>query len=225
MKLYVVGVGPGDSELITLKGLKILRKIPLIFYPTGGKETLALSIIKEFINPEEKILIELYFPMKKEGNLSSHWKTLSETMKNYLTEKKEGVFITLGDPAFYSTFFHLKSCLEELGVKIEIIPGISSFSAVSASLGIPLALNKEEVVITNAESFLKKPEKYLFSQCIILMKCHKYLKEISYFSKSYGFSAFVGKRVGQKGEKLWYNLSEVSEADLDYFTLIILKKN
>ncbi|MEZ0344934.1 MAG: precorrin-2 C(20)-methyltransferase [Caldimicrobium sp.] len=224
MKLYVIGVGPGDSELITLKGLKILKKTPLIFYPTGGKETLALSIIKDLIPLEEKVLIELYFPMKKEGDLSSHWKTLAEIIKKHISEKKEGVFITLGDPAFYSTFFYLKPYLEEMKIETEIIPGINSFSAASARLGIPLALSKEEIVITGAESFLKNSEKYLFYHTIILMKCHRYLREIGDFAKNYGFSVFVGKRVGQKGEKLWYNLSEVKEDDLDYFTLIILKK-
>ncbi len=224
MKLYVIGVGPGDPELITLKGLKILKRAPLIFYPTGGKETLALSIVKEFIALDEKILIELYFPMKKEENLHSHWKSLSETIKNHLCEKKEGVFITLGDPAFYSTFFYLKPYLEELGIETEIIPGISSFSAFSARLGIPLSLNKEEVVITNAENLLKNPEEYLFFQTLVLMKCHRYLEEIKDFAKRYGFLGYAGKRVGQKEEKLWYNLSKIKGSDLDYFSLIVLKK-
>ena len=49
IKLYVIGVGPGDPELLTLKAKKILKRVPLIFSPTGGKDNLALSIIKKLL--------------------------------------------------------------------------------------------------------------------------------------------------------------------------------
>ncbi len=224
MRLYVVGVGPGDPELITLKGLKILKDTPLIFYPTGGKETLALSIIKKVIPLEEKRLVELYFPMQRVEELSPHWEDLTERISAYLSDTRTGAFITLGDPAFYSTFFYLQSFIEKRGIEIEIIPGIGSFSGFSASLKIPLALHREEVVITNAGSFLKSPQKYLSFDTIVLMKTHRFTKEIRDFARTYGYTGFTGKRIGQDFEKIWYNLSEVDEDELDYFTLVILKK-
>lgn len=224
MKLFVIGVGPGDPELITLKGLKILKDSPLLFYPTGGKETLALSIIERVVSLENKRLIELYFPMQRVDELYKHWEELAQKVSSALSESKIGAFITLGDPAFYSTFFYLKPFLEENGIEIEIIPGISSFSGFSAKLKIPLSLNKEEVVITNADTFLKSPLNYSLFDSIVLLKTHRYLKDIKEFTKKYGYIGLVGKRVGQDLEKIWYNLDEVEGNELDYFTIVVLKK-
>ncbi|MGC9017453.1 MAG: precorrin-2 C(20)-methyltransferase [Caldimicrobium sp.] len=224
MKLYVVGVGPGDPELITLKALNILRKVSLIFFPTGGKETLALSIVEALIPLKEKTLVELYFPMKKNEDLSSHWENLSQIIYKELTEKKEGVFITLGDPAFYSTFFYLKPYLEEKEVSLEVIPGISSISALASKFAIPLGLNKEEVLVTNAENLLKTPEKYVTFSTLVIMKCHKYIEALRDFAKKFKFSVYIGKRVGQNQEKLWYNPTDIKEEKPDYFTLVILKQ-
>lgn len=223
MRLYVIGVGPGDPELITLRGLKILKEVPLIFYPTGGKETLALSIIEKVIPLREKRLLELYFPMQRVEELSQYWEEIAEKIRACLSDTGTGAFITLGDPAFYSTFFYLQSFLEKRGIEIEIIPGIGSFSAFSALLKIPLALHKEEVVITNADSFLKDPQKYLSFDTIVLLKTHRFVREIRDFVRTYGYTGFIGKRIGQASEKIWYNLSEVEE-ELDYFTIVILKK-
>ncbi|BAU22478.1 precorrin-2 C20-methyltransferase [Caldimicrobium thiodismutans] len=224
MKLYVIGVGPGDPELITLKGLKILKDCPLLFYPTGGRETLALSVIEKVVSLKDKRLIELYFPMQKIDELYNHWEELAQRVSSALSESKIGAFITLGDPAFYSTFFYLKPFLEKSGIEMEIIPGISSFSGFSAKLKIPLSLNKEEVVITNADTFLKSLSNYLIFDTIVLLKTHRYLKEIKEFSKKHAYMGLVGKRVGQDLEKIWYNLDEVEENELDYFTLVVLKK-
>jgi len=224
MKLSVVGVGPGDPELLTLKALKVLEASSLIFYPTGGKETLALSIIEKVLSLEGKTKVELYFPMKKDEGLKEHWESLSETIYKYLYPEKRGAFITLGDPAFYSTFFYLYPYLEKRGISVEIIPGISSFSALSARLILPLALREDEVLITNAETFIKNPERYVNINTIILMKCHRYLDEVKNLAERFNFKGLLGKRVGHEEERLWRGLEGVKAEDLDYFTLIILQK-
>ncbi len=225
MKLYVIGIGPGDPELITLKGYKILQRISLLFYPTGGRETLALSIVQKLIDLKDKILVELYFPMQKSENLKTHWQELSETLYSHLKEKKEGAFITIGDPAFYSSFFYLKPLLEEKKIAIEIIPGISSFSSFSAKLTLPLTLNQEEALITSGENLTKDVKKYTSWNTLILMKIHKNLYFIKDFAKKNNFLGWVGKRIGHPEEKIWYNLDNIKEKDLDYFSLILLKKN
>jgi len=224
MKLFVVGVGPGDPDLLTLKSFNVLQTSSLIFYPTGGKETLALSIVGKSLSLKGKKLVKLYFPMKRDEALKSHWENLSETILNYLQSEKFGAFITLGDPAFYSTFFYLYPYLKKRGVEVEIIPGISSFSALSSSLAIPLALSQEEVLLTNADIFVKNFEKYVNINTIILMKCHRYLEEIKGFAEKYNFIGFIGKRIGQKRENLWRGFKEVRAEDLDYFTIITLQR-
>lgn len=224
MKLYVVGVGPGDPELITLKGYNLLKRCKLIFYPTGGKETLALSIVENYISREEKLLVELYFPMKKDKNLREVWSKQADMIREYLSKEGEGVFLTLGDPAFYCTFHHLTHLLLQKEIEIEIIPGITSFSLASARLQLPLTLGEEQALILPAETFLKNFSPEINFSTIVLMKIHKHLPQILDLAKEHNFSCFLCKRVGQREEKLWYNLTEVPKEELDYFSLIILKK-
>ncbi|MBA3071074.1 MAG: hypothetical protein FP829_02750, partial [Nitrospirae bacterium] len=66
-KFYVIGVGPGDPELLTLKALRILKAVPCICVPKGREEgsSLALSIVKKALSLDNKEIIEAYFPMRK----------------------------------------------------------------------------------------------------------------------------------------------------------------
>jgi precorrin-2/cobalt-factor-2 C20-methyltransferase len=69
-KLHVIGVGPGDPELLTIKGMRILNEVSCVCVPKGREEgnSLALSIVKRIVNLKGKEIIEAYFPMKKTKN-------------------------------------------------------------------------------------------------------------------------------------------------------------
>ena len=121
-KLYAIGVGPGDPELLTLKASRILKGVPCICVPKGREEgsSLALSIVQKALSLEGKEIIEAHFPMRKtktsrqseDCELDNKW---AETVKNILSRLNKGIdvaFITLGDPAIYSTFFiYMTGCL------------------------------------------------------------------------------------------------------------------
>src|SRR5512137_1723406 len=105
-KLYVVGVGPGDPELVTLKGARILREVNCVCVPKGREEgrSLALSIVRKVVDMEGKEVIEAYFPMKKtvqpdhEGELEAKWKKTVAAVLERLNTGKDVVFVTIGDP-------------------------------------------------------------------------------------------------------------------------------
>lgn len=65
--LYVIGVGPGDPELLTLKAVRIFKEVPCICVPKGRQEgsSLALSIVERAVSLNHKEIIEAHFPMKK----------------------------------------------------------------------------------------------------------------------------------------------------------------
>lgn len=228
MKLFVVGVGPGNPKLITLEGYNIINNSKLIFYPTGGRDALALSVVRKLISLDDKVLVELHFPMKR-GALSEHWEELVLKIFNNLQKLKEGVFITLGDPAFYCTFYYLYPYLLRRGVDISFVPGISSFSAGSSCFSLPLALGEEIVAIVPGERVNTEWDRLKFFDTIVVLKAKRYLKDIVERAEKEGFCVFVGYRITQEDEVMLSNLktpvAEEMFENFDYFTLAILKRS
>lgn len=256
-KLYVIGVGPGDPELLTLKAVRILKEVSCICVPKGREEgsSLALSIVQKAINLERKEVIEAHFPMRKtksikaskyqsikdsdpltpcrsdpftDSELNAKW---NETAKNILSKLNKGLnvaFITLGDPAIYSTFFYLYDRLLELNpeLNIEIIPGVSSINTAAAKAGISLALADEKIAILPANYIENLKDTLQDFDSVVLMKVHKAFKNIIKFLDKMGLvkNAVYISRAGMEDEKIFSDISAVKDENLDYFSIMIIKK-
>lgn len=150
-KLYGIGVGPGDTELLTIKTAKILKKIDVICCPRSSesKPSLALSIVQPILNDREDNyeILDPLFPMVEDKlTLNTYWDQAAEIITKKLIQGKDVGFITLGDPTVYSTFSYIAKRLVASGFEIEVIPGITSFTSCAAAAGISLA-EKDEIVV------------------------------------------------------------------------------
>ena len=117
-KLYGIGVGPGDSELLTLKAARILENIPVIFSPKSSKEkeSIALSIVKPIIEKRKDykrlMLVEPIFPMiEDKDELEKVWSSAAEMIAQYLDSGRDVAFITLGDSSIFSTYTYVQKKL------------------------------------------------------------------------------------------------------------------
>src|SRR5512140_1547231 len=105
-KLFVIGIGPGDPELMTLKAVRILKQVPCVFVPKGREEgtSLALSIVQKAMSLEGKEIVEAYFPMvktaqsKSKEELASQWNDTVDAVLKRLDTGIDAAFITIGDP-------------------------------------------------------------------------------------------------------------------------------
>ncbi|MCL4490391.1 MAG: precorrin-2 C(20)-methyltransferase [Nitrospirae bacterium] len=249
--LYVIGVGPGDPELLTLKAARVLREVTCICVPKGREEgsSLALSIVKKAVDLDGKEIIEAYFPMRKttkqkpahrsrstekEGSgsasceLDAKWNETAETVMSILAGGIDMAFITIGDPTIYSTFFYLYDRLLELnpGLAVEIIPGVSSINASAARAEISLGLADEKVAIvpaTYADSLKGVLEAF---DTVVLMKVHKVLDRIIQALDVARLTekAVYISRAGMSDERIIRNIREVKESDLNYFSIVIVRK-
>lgn len=150
-KLYGIGVGPGDTELLTIKSAKILRDIDVICSPrsANSKPSLALSIVQPILNErdDEYEILDPLFPMIEDKlALNTYWDNAADIISNKLVQGMDVAFITLGDPTIYSTFSYVARKLVAAGFEIEVIPGITSFTGCAATAGISLA-EKDEIVV------------------------------------------------------------------------------
>jgi len=150
-KLFGIGVGPGDTELLTIKASKLLRKVDVVCSPRSAekKPSLALSIVQPVLNErdDEYEILDPLFPMIEDKlMLKTYWDQAAEIIISNLKQGKDIAFITLGDPTIYSTFSYVAKRIEKTGFKIEILPGITSFTGCAAAAGISLA-EKDEIIV------------------------------------------------------------------------------
>ena len=116
-KFIGIGVGPGDPELITLKAAKALQSADIICIPKSNadKPSLAVTMIKPIL-AERKVkpeMLELIFPMTKDDiRNQALWDKNANIIAQKAADGKTVVFITLGDPMFYSTFIYLYQSLQ-----------------------------------------------------------------------------------------------------------------
>lgn len=148
-KLYGIGIGPGDPELITVKGARILGEAHVAAIPRSGedRESVAMEIAGRYLRPGAEIM-ELTFPMVRDQEEKRRSRERNALMiLEKLRQGKTVVFITLGDPMLYSTYIYLAEHLRESGVDMETVPGITSFCAMAARSNRPLANGKESLLI------------------------------------------------------------------------------
>lgn len=150
-KLIGIGVGPGDTELLTIKASKVLKTVPIICAPRSApqKPSIALNIVQSILNERktEYKTLEPVFPMTEDQkSLEQHWQEAADIVANHLDEGYDVAFVTLGDPSIFSTFSYLQKIIIDKGYNVETIPGITSFTACASSAGIPL-VEKDEILV------------------------------------------------------------------------------
>jgi precorrin-2/cobalt-factor-2 C20-methyltransferase len=133
--LYGVGLGPGDPDLLTVRGQRVLANADVVYSP--GR--LSRSVATEHV-PAERIG-DLDFPMTRdEDELRRAWRTAAAEIA---PRARDGTvaFVTLGDPNVYSTFGHLRRTLDAFhpAVAVETVPGVSAVTAFTTALGVEVA--------------------------------------------------------------------------------------
>ncbi|MBJ6725424.1 precorrin-2 C(20)-methyltransferase [Geomesophilobacter sediminis] len=231
-KVYAVGVGPGDPELLTRKAERVIRNANVICAPTGGAEggSYALSIVEEFIDrSRQEVLVQL-FPMKKDQQgLDTFWEEAAEQVCQRIAQGKSVAFITIGDPFLYSTYLYLHRILQARHpeIEIEVVPGISSILAASAAAGVPLGLGGERIAVLPA-TYEDEELKETLSQfdTVVLMKVNRVFDRIYGVLKEMGLErngVFV-RRVGSSEEEVRFDLEALKGEKLDYLSMLIVKK-
>lgn len=177
-KLIGIGVGPGDTELLTLKAAKVLKTVPVIFSPKSSKEkeSIALSIVRPVLEERDDykrlMLVAPIFPMiEDKDELEKIWTSAAEMIAQYLDSGRDVAFITLGDPSIFSTYSYVQKKL--IGdYEIETIPGITSFTACAAARN--KALVEQNDILTVVPKIDDRLEQVLeYSDSIVLMKASR----------------------------------------------------
>jgi precorrin-2/cobalt-factor-2 C20-methyltransferase len=231
-KIYAVGVGPGDPELLTRKAERIIRRTPVICTPTGQADaaSYALSIVEELLDRSRQEIVVQLFPMTKdEAALRDFWEKAAAEVLAKVDAGLDVAFITIGDPLLYSTFLYLYRIFRERrpDIPVEIIPGISSINAAAAAAGIPLGMAGERIAIlpaTYADAELRRTLSDF--DTIVLMKVSRVFDKVYALLKELGLEqngAFI-RRVGSAQEEVVFDLASLVGRPLDYLSMLIVRK-
>ncbi|MDO4541927.1 MAG: precorrin-2 C(20)-methyltransferase [Bacillota bacterium] len=226
-KFYGVGVGPGDPELLTIKGKRIIEECDIIVTPItkGDSDSTALNIVSPYIG--DKDILNLLLPMTKDtAELEKAWNNGAQKIMELLDADKNVAFITLGDPSLFSTFMYVYRPVREAGYQWEIVPGINAPSATAARLGIGLADGKESLAIMAATTDLEAVEETIknHDNTVLMKGAGKWpniaaiLEKLEVVDKT----AAV-ERCTMKEERVFADVKNMPE-DLSYFLTAIIRK-
>jgi precorrin-2/cobalt-factor-2 C20-methyltransferase len=221
---YGVGVGPGDPELITLKAARIIRECPVLAVPGSTKEASTAYKIASAAIPEldGKECICISMPMTKDEKklAESHEKGRDQVIEQ-LALGKNVAFLTLGDPSIYSTYLYLQRLVLKAGYDTQIVSGIASFLAASATLDQGLVERDQQLHIIPSsygiEDALKLPGTKVF------MKAGKKMAAVKQAVMERQEDIYLVENCGMPGERICVGAEQIPE-DAGYYSLVILKE-
>ena len=223
-KLYGIGTGPGDPELLTIKAVNTIKKCDVIALPLG--EGTAFSIIEKYLDNKE--LLECQFAMERDmAKRREARQHIADNIMKFLDDGKDVGFVTLGDPVTYSTYMYIHEIIVAKGIDAEIIPGITSYAAAAAAFGIALCEGSEALTIipasydSNIDELLDYPgNKVIMKSGENLMQVLEKLKE-----RSCGDNTKIASRCTMKDQKLFNSIEDYKKMpESGYFTVAIVKE-
>ncbi len=216
-KFFAVGVGPGDPELLTVKAIRTMKESDVIALPkSGASENIALKIAGEYI--EGKEILECDMPMiKDKAELDRYHDRSADEIAALLDEGKTVSFLTLGDPAIYSTVMYVHRRLTERGYDTSIVPGIPSFCGAAASLNISLCERDEMLHVIPAT--YKGTQAENLEGTRVLMKSGKTIMKLK--EDLIAQEAMMVECATMENEKIYKDLTELKEQS-SYFSLIVI---
>jgi precorrin-2/cobalt-factor-2 C20-methyltransferase len=228
-KIYGVSLGPGDPELITVKGLRALQGADVIYYPgsalpDGQQSSYSLGILRA-LGLEEGKLRGLFMPMRTDRTaaLQGYEQVFYQIKADYEAGRTVA-FVSEGDSTFYSTFAYLLAHLHAHQLPVEIIAGVPSFLLATAAHQLPLAVLREKVAIIPLLASTAALEGYLRDfETVVLIKVRGALDYVRPAVAAGHATAYYAERLGTPTQYLTTNLADLAGRELPYFSLLILK--
>ena len=229
--LYGIGVGPGDPDLITIKGVKVLNSVDVIFAASSSKNNYsqAVNIISTHLKKDIPINI-LKFPMTRERKiLENAWHHNAKQIIKTLKDGKDAAFLTLGDPLTYSTFGYIMKSIKSLYSEavIKIIPGITAFNAATACIKRELVEAEESFAVVSGACGPEKLKNVIeHVDSVVVLKVYRKYREILSVIDEMGLSSasVLVSNCTTDREMIVNDLNEGVDFQPGYFSLLLIRK-
>ena len=224
-KLFGVGLGPGDPELITVKALRVLRDSDVIFTVTSSQSSRSISASIVSAYPEiDAEIRSLEFSMRNNARRSELIRENATEICECLKDGKNCSFTTIGDPLTYSTFGYILHELEVLlpGLEVEVIPGVNSWSALAAKKRMVLAEDLEPLTIIPSYAS-DNPAGTDLPGTKVYLKTYRTRNKLLESLEQQPGTVLYGANLGLENEVLSTSVDEIRELDNQYLSMLIVK--
>jgi precorrin-2/cobalt-factor-2 C20-methyltransferase len=223
-RLYGVGIGPGDPELLTLKALRLLQSAPVIAYQSAtDKESIARKIIAPYLSGNQiEVLYHLPRALEPEKAQSIYDKEV-EPIAAHLEAGRDVVVVCEGDPFFYGSFMYVFTRLSEK-YETEVVPGVSSLMACPVALGVPFTYYNDILTVLPAPLPAEElTTQLLTTDAAAIMKLGRHFTKVRDILHQLGLAsrALYIERATMTEQKI-IPLDEVDPAAVPYFAMIVI---
>jgi precorrin-2 C20-methyltransferase/precorrin-3B C17-methyltransferase len=231
-RLYGVGLGPGDPELVTLKAARLIGSADVVAYHAGvGKQSNARRIAADLV-PSGVVEEELRYPVTTgatdhpggyAGAMADFYAECGERLAAHLEAGRDVVVLAEGDPLFYGSFMYLHDQLAE-HFETEIVPGVPAFAAATAATATPLV--RQTDVLTVLPGTLPRAElarRLADTDAAVIMKLGRTFPAVREALAEAGRldHALYVERAAMPEER-WLPVADVDPASVPYFSLVVV---
>lgn len=228
--IIFVSLGPGEPELITVKGLKALQAADSIFCPeTHTKDGRILSRAADIMQQlaiSESNICRFPLPMSKQRTqaFNAYEQVYAEASALHLSGKKVCI-VAEGDAGFYSSIYYVYEQLQANDIPVEHIAGIPAFIAAGALAGLHVASQEERLTVIPGTTTAEEIEKLIHEKsAIVIMKLSQCTDEIHRCIRRHPeYSYHYFENVGTPNEKYLSDAGQISTLRFPYFSLLIIR--
>lgn len=223
-RLYGIGVGPGDPELLTIKALRLLRSSPVVAYQSAeDKESVARNIVAEYL-PGNQIEVQYHLPRAIDPYAAQPiYDQVVTPIAEHLAAGRDVVVLCEGDPLFYGSFMYVFTRLSDRFVT-EVVPGVSSPMGCASALGVPLSYRDDVFSVLPAPL----PAEILTTQLLktdaaAIIKLGRHFAKVRDVLHQLGLASrarYIER--GTMANQQIISLDEVEPAKVPYFSMILI---
>ncbi|MFI2474449.1 precorrin-3B C(17)-methyltransferase [Nocardia xishanensis] len=231
-KLWGVGLGPGDPELVTVKAARVIAAADVIaFHSARHGRSISRGIAAPYMRPGQ-LEEHLVYPVTTEttdhpggyqGAIDEFYEQAAERLAAHLSAGRSVALLAAGDPLFYSSYMHMHRRLADR-FEAEIIPGITSVSAASAALGTPLVEGEQVLTVLPGTMPTEELTRRLRdTDAAAIMKLGRTYPGVRQALSDAGRldDAYYVERASTDREQV-RTAAEVNDADVPYFSITLV---